>query len=122
LYSASGFAARPDDFFAVDFLEEAFRVRVAFAEVFLAEDFFAEGFFAEGFFADGFFAEEFLPAALFVDDFLAAETLLPGVFLALLFFATGRFTVRLRVVAMLASWCEECARGPAGRRSMAQRP
>ena len=85
LYSASGFVARLEVVLVVDF----------FADDFFADDFFAAGLLAEAFFVEAFFTEGFLAEVVF----------------ALLFFVTGRFTVRLRVVAMLASWCEEHARG-----------
>jgi hypothetical protein len=91
LYSASGFVPRLDDFVAVDLFGEGFPDGDFFAvEAVLARELFAEAFFAEAFFAGAVFAE---------------------VFFALVFFVTGRFTVRLRVVAMLAPWCEECADG-----------
>jgi hypothetical protein len=84
LYSASGFAVRLADFFRA-------------AAFFAADDLVTEVFFA---------AEVFLTGdVLRVEVFFVAFA---PVF-ALFFFATGRFTVRFRVVAMVAPGCEEHA-------------
>jgi hypothetical protein len=78
--------------FGDDVVAECLSVVVFFAEPFRAEVFgvavVAEPFFAEILFAEPFFAT--------------------------VFFAPGRLTVRLRVVAMMAPWCEECADGAGG--------
>jgi len=66
-------------------------------------------FFVADFLVADFFRPDFFTADFFVTDFFA--DFLASVSTAEVFFATGRFTVRLRVVAMLASWCEEHARG-----------
>lgn len=73
-----------------------------------ADDFDVGVLAALFFFAAGF--DEAFFVAFFVDafDFVA---FCPDVFFAVFFLATGRFTVRLRVVAMAAPWCEECADG-----------
>jgi hypothetical protein len=68
----------------------------------------AAGFFAADFFATDFFATDFFATDFFAADFLT-ELFLVALFFAAVFFVTGRFTVRLRVVAMVASWCEEHA-------------
>jgi hypothetical protein len=99
LYSASGFAVRLDG------------------------RFFAGAFFAdEDLLAEPLFAAVPVPRAFFAVDvfrpvFLAVFDAFAPVF-ALRFFATGRFTVRLRVVAMLAPRCEEHA----GKLRKARRP
>jgi hypothetical protein len=89
------------------------------AAPFLAPDFLVVAFFAPLLPDDDFFAADFpLPlvdADLFVAAFRVA-VFLAELFFAEVFFVTGRFTVRLRVVAMVAPWCEEHAGGRKVRR------
>ena len=70
-----------------------------FGDVVVAERFFAVVVFAEPFRAEVFrvavVAEPFFAELLFAEPFFAT-----------FFFAPGRLTVRLRVVAMMAPWCE----------------
>ena len=77
------------DFVAVRLFGDVVVAKRFFAVVVLAEPFRAEVFrvavVAEPFFAELLFAEPFF---------------------ATFFFAPGRLTVRLRVVAMMAPWCE----------------
>lgn len=118
LYSASGaprlrIPALDAVFLVVDFFD-VLPVLVLDAD-FVAALFLVEVFFAGAF--EVFRAEAFRPAVfaeLFFAEFFLAELF----FTAVLFFAAGRLTVRLRVVAMMAPWCEECAdgaEGPGGR-------
>ena len=116
MYSASGRPVLPELAAADDFSAPVLAFEDLPAEDFRPEDPFAGDFVAEDFLDDGFAAEdvfvERFVAAAFVADFLADAFLAP--LAGLVLFVTGRFTVRLRVVAMLARRCEEHA-GNGGR-------
>ena len=92
LYSASARDLPAADFGDVD----------DFAVDRLADDLSAVDLFEVALFDADRFAVAFRAPPWLVDGFVA-------LFFAVVFFVTGGFTVRLRVVAMMAPRCEDCA-------------